>query len=298
MISIAVCTHNRSQSLKRLLESLRCTSIPVDFDWELVVVDNNSTDDTRNIANEFGRLSALPGRYIFEPRQGLAYARNRAMSAAAGDIIVFTDDDCIVDRHWLVAVHEEFSSEPSLSYLGGRVELYNRDDRPVSIRTDRERILFDSPGQLFSLIPGCNMAFRRDVYERIGDFDVRLGAGTTIPGADDSDFIYRAYKAGFKLAYSPNVLVYHDHGRNSDDQVRQLNRGYVIGRGAFYCKHIFAGDRAILKCAYWEVNGLVRRLFGNLFRGRSAADELRMLWHLLLGAAYWLRAFIGTNTAR
>ena len=142
------------------------------------------------------------------------------------------------------------------------------------------------------------MAFRREVYERIGGLDTRFGPGARIPAAEDADFIYRAYKAGFKLAYCPEVLVYHDHGRNTDVQVRQLNRGYVIGRGAFYCKHILAGDRAILKCAYWEVNHLFGRLSSNLFRGRSAADESRMLWHLLLGAAYWLRACIGTSTAR
>ena len=298
MISIIICTYNRSDKLKNLLKSFQNMHDSGETLWELIVVDNNSTDDTKHVADEFSRIFSTNFRYFTERKQGAAYARNKGFENSIGEIIAVIDDDCIVDDAWLSALAREFASDSVLSVLGGRVELYDGKAKPVSIRPSRTREVFDSPDQLFSLIPGCNMAFRREVYERVGGFDTWFGPGARIPPAEDVDFIYRAYKAGFKILYSPDVLVYHDHGRNTDAAVRQVKRGYVIGRGAFYCKYIFAGDRAILKCAYWEVNDLIRRLFGNPFRGRSVADELRMLWHLLLGAAYWLRACICTSTAR
>ena len=298
MISVIICTYNRSDKLKNVLKSFQKMHSLGETRWELIVVDNNSTDDTKRVTDEFSKIFPSNLRCFTEWKQGTSHARNKGLRESNGDIIAIIDDDCIVGDAWLSALTREFASDPVLGLLGGRVELYDKKAKPVSIRPSQTREVFDSPGQVFSLIPGCNMAFRREVSERIGGFDTRFGPGSRIPAAEDADFIYRAYKAGFKLAYSPDVLVYHDHGRNTDAQVRQLNRGYVIGRGAFYCKYILAGDRAILKCAYWEVNDLTKRLFGNLFRGRSAADELRMLWHLLLGAAYWLRVCISTNTAR
>jgi len=263
--------------------------IPEAVTWELIVVDNNSDDDTRMTIEEFKHKSVLPIKYLFEKNQGKSYALNAGIQAAEGDIVAFTDDDCIVDDRWLASMVREFQFDPSLSMLGGRVELYDKRDRPVSIRTFRDRIKLTSTAQLFSLIPGCNMAVRRTIFVNVGKFDVRFGPGTAIV-VDDVDFIFRAFKQGLKIVYSPDVLLYHNHGRRTDEQVKALDRSYVIGRGGFYCKHILSGDWDVLKMAYWEIRSLIKSLFKNLAQGMSIEEERAFLAYLCTGAVRQLRS--------
>ena len=282
-VSVILCTYNRSESVGRALGSMESLVIPAAITWELIVVDNNSDDDTRNTVEAFKRNSGLPIEYLLEKNQGKSYALNAGIKAAEGDIVAFTDDDCIVDNSWLATVVREFQSDPSLSVVGGRVELYDKRDYPVSIRTFRDRIRLTSTAQLFSLIIGCNMAVRRTIFEQVGDFDVRFGPGTAIV-VDDVDFIFRAFKRGLKIVYAPNVLLYHNHGRRTDEQVRALNRSYVIGRGGFYCKHILSGDWDVLKMAYWEIRSLIKSLLKNLAQGMSVKEQKAFLAYLCTGA--------------
>ncbi|MGQ9608977.1 MAG: glycosyltransferase family 2 protein [bacterium] len=285
-ISVIICTWNRAYSLKRTLDSIMTMSIPKDLLWELIVVDNNSTDNTKEIVKEYKAKSGLNIVYVFEEKRGLANARNRGIKEAKGEIIAFTDDDVIVDRNWLCYILKEFDSNESLSLLGGRVELYDPDDQPITIRTFNKRIAFSSPGQLFSLIPGCNMAFHRRVLDALESFDPTFGAGTRIKAAEDSDFFYRAYRMGFEMVYSPEILVYHNHGRRTKEQVRKLNKGYAIGRGAFYCKHILRGNPEVLKMALVEVISLIKGLVKNMIRLRSTDKQRMMLYALILGSIY------------
>jgi glycosyltransferase involved in cell wall biosynthesis len=284
--SIIICTCNRAKSLKRTLESIKTMFIPRDLLWELVIVDNNSRDNTREIVEDFQTNSELNVVYVFEERKGLANARNSGIREAKGEIIAFTDDDCIVDKNWLFCISREFESDTSLSLIGGRVELYDPNDKPVSIRTFKERITFSSTGQLFSLITGCNMALHRKVFDALVGFDPAFGAGTRLQAAEDSDFFYRVYKIGFRIVYSPEILVYHNHGRRTEEQVRKLNKGYVIGRGAFYCKYILRTDLEVLKMALLEVISLIRGLVKNLIRLRPTDKQRMRLQALLLGTMY------------
>ena len=254
--------------------------------WEIIVVDNNSQDDTGAVVEEFRTRAQVPVVRAFEAERGLSNARNRGLREAKGELLVFTDDDVVVDENWLMSIVGEFDADAALSLIGGRVELYDPRDQPVTIRTSRERTLFFCAGQLFSLLPGCNMALHRRVCEAVGWFDAGLGAGMATQAADDSDYCYRVFKAGFKMMYCPDVLVYHNHGRRTDEQVRDLRRGYVIGRGAFYCKHILRGDVEILRMAGKEVVSLMRALARQLLCVRFSVKEMAMLRSLLLGAVY------------
>jgi glycosyltransferase involved in cell wall biosynthesis len=287
-ISAIVCTYNRSQALKRTLESLEAMPVPAGFAWELIVVDNNSTDRTRNVVEEFRKKGALPVRYLFEPKQGLSHARNAGVGAACGEILAFTDDDCLVVSNWLEAIYREFEADRELAGIGGRVELHNPDDAPVTIRPLRERIPLRSPSQFFGLIVGCNMAFKREIFNKIGGFDPSFGSGTRMV-ADDVDFVYRAFRANFRLLFTPEPLVYHNHGRRTEEQLRPLIKSYVNGRGGFYCKHILRADREILKLAYWEIVGLVKEAAMQTLAGKLASGDLRCLWELLRGAVYRLK---------
>jgi glycosyltransferase involved in cell wall biosynthesis len=164
MISVIICTHNRALSLKHTLQSIMEMTVPESLRWELLIIDNNSTDDTWNISQEFIKTSALEMKYFLEKNQGLANARNRGIREAHGQIIAFTDDDCIVDRLWMASIRKEFSLDSSISVVCGRVELYNIHDKPISIRTGKKKTTFSSLKNMFNLVMGANMAFNRQVF--------------------------------------------------------------------------------------------------------------------------------------
>ncbi len=291
-LSIIVATYNRASALRQALDSLAAMVVPEEIAWEVVVVDNNSNDRTASVVNDF-QQAGLPVRYVFEGKQGKSYALNTGIREAKGEILAFTDDDCLVARDWAAAIVKEFRTDHALAGLGGRVELYNPTDKPVSIRTRRERMLFSSLSfdHLFALIPGCNMAFLRKVFVEVGEFDPFFGPGAK-PGAvaEDTEFLYRAYKKGIRMVYSPDVVVFHNHGRRTDEEVESLNRKYGIGRGALYCKHVLRGDREILKMAYWEISWTTKSLLCGLFSQKSVKKQRQSLWALFLGALYWALA--------
>lgn len=287
-VSIIVCTCNRCENLGRFLESLAGLEVSPDVAWEIIVVDNNSTDRTWSVTAGFAGNGRLNIRYLFEGRQGKSHALNTGIRGANGEIVAFIDDDCIVDPHWMTHLVAEFRADPALAGIGGRVELFDVRDKPVTIRTLKERVLFVSSGQLFNLIPGCNMAFARGVFRKAGDFDVRFGPGAEIVSTEDSDFIYRVYRAGFRMLYCPDVCVYHNHGRRTETQVALLEKGYVTGRGAFYLKHILKGDMEVLKMAYWEIAALMRNISGDPHDGGARRKSGEHLRDLLAGSCRYL----------
>ena len=283
-VSVVITTYNGATSIGQTLKSLEEMSVPENIRWEVIVVDNNSNDGTKKIVDEFLQKNNFPLKYIFEEKRGKPFALNAALKATKGKIVAFTDDDCIVSPNWITSITTEFSSDSSLSGIGGRVELYNREDCSVSIRTYKERIPFSSPDQLYGLIMGCNMAFARKVFEEIGEFDPLVGPGAKIGSGDDIDIIYRAYRKKFKILYVPNILIYHNHGRKTEEQVRSLNRRYMIGRGAFYCKYVMKGEKYILRMAYREVSSLLKEFLKRLLLGESVKDSHSALSALAVGA--------------
>lgn len=289
-ISIIICTCNRCHNLLPLLISLENLLIPKECEWEVVIIDNNSNDRTKDIINDFKQRGTIPLNYFFEGKQGKSHALNLGINKATGVILAFTDDDCILDSLWLTNILKEFRSDALLFGVGGRVELYNKNDKPVTIRTMKKKTTFSSVDQLFTIIAGCNMAFKKNVFDLAGGFDTCLGPGTKTLSAEDADILYRLFKKGLKIIYSPDILIYHNHGRKLESEVQALNKSYVIGRGAFYCKHILNGDTDIFKMAYYESKCLALGLIKNLFTGKSVRLNRRYLRALLVGAIYNLRA--------
>lgn len=262
MISVIVCTRNNSTKLQKALNSLAGLNIPPDFQWELIIVDNGSNDDTPKIIDNFKMESRLSVEYIFEPRRGQSNARNRGISEARGEVIAFTDDDCTAHPDWLQKIGDEFAADPSLLILGGRILLYNQQDLPITIITTENKCTFRSPSQLFDFLFGCNMSFRKNVINVLGDFDPYFGPGSRYFACDDIDFIYRAYKKKLKIVYSPDVVIFHDHGRRTPQQFENLKYQYNFSRGALYCKHILKGDLQMLFLMLNEI----AILFFNFFK--------------------------------
>jgi glycosyltransferase involved in cell wall biosynthesis len=292
MISLIICTHNRSRSLRTLLESLEKLDLTGPFTCEAIVVDNNSTDDTRDVVTGISKASPLVIKYAFEANQGLGHARNRGVAEASGDVLAFTDDDCIPETTWARLIAAKFSSESSLAGIGGRVELFDASDQAVTIRRRRETGELQSVRQLFNLIAGCNMAFRRHVFDEAGLFDPGFGAGTRIAACEDTDFLYRAHQKGLTIKYFPDVLVYHNHGRKNDAEVNALHRGYACGRGAFYCKHILLGDRLIMGMAIREVVAMITGVTKTILAGHSIKRHCMVSGGLLTGFVRGLPMFV------
>lgn len=284
--SVIVCTRNRSGAMTLLLESLQRLEVPPGVRWELIVVDNGSSDDTPATLASFETL--LPMQIVREPMPGLARARNAGLAAARGQVLLCTDDDCVPDSKWLAAVYEEFRRAPTLGMLGGRVELYDARDRPTTTRTSRERRRITALFELDDII-GCNMSFRRSAFEAIGPFDVALGGGTGARAGEDVDFVYRALRAGIQMAYTPEALVYHNHGRRTDAQVRDLTRAYTVARGALFCKYLLAGDAVILRRIQQDLAFHRRAFAADVRRARFPTRVFRHYAQIGAGAAYWIR---------
>jgi len=268
-ISVLICTYNRAKPLDTTLRHFFTQRFEDSYRYEVVVVDNDSADETRRVVARYEAEYPEIVRYCREPRRGQCYARNTAIAAARGEIIVFTDDDVLVDREWLNEIHREFIRDPALSLLGGRVLLAHAGLQNVSLQPSEQRqtFIYPNPG---SFPMGANMAFRREIFARIGMFDVRLGPGKFFPGADDADFFYRALKAGYRVLYAPNVLVYHNHDRVRLEQACRLEYGYGKGCSAYLFKHALRGDAYAMKMIYW----LVATLPGRWLRHQGEPEDL------------------------
>jgi glycosyltransferase involved in cell wall biosynthesis len=248
-ISLVLCTRNRAQQLTTCLAYIAAlsTSVP----WELIVVDNGSSDSTPQVLREFARSASFPLIVLNEPQPGLGRARNVGWRAARGEIIAFTDDDCYVLPDFLDRVLEAFA-DPKMGYCGGRVKLYDSSDYPITINESALPEIFP-PNNYFAtgVIHGANMMFRRVALVDIGAFDNCFGAGARFLSGEDSEACTRASLAGWWGAYAPGSTVLHAQGRKAADAVI-LRRGYAIGDGAYAAKFILRRDTRWFFARHWR----------------------------------------------
>jgi GT2 family glycosyltransferase len=214
------------------LGSLAALRLPGSVDWEVLVVDNNSSDNTSQVAKGF--CSRYPGRFrcVFEPRQGLSHARNTGVREARGEILAFTDDDVTVDVAWLQHLTANLHG---LEWAGaaGRIIPNFASAIPNWLRLEGRYALapfvaFDlgpNAGELTEAPFGANMAFRKEVFERFGGFRGDLGrtAGDIMVGGEDSEFGVRLLAAGERLRYEPSAIVYHPVSTD------RLQKKYLLG---------------------------------------------------------------------
>lgn len=214
--SIVVCTYNRADSLSETLEALRKLTTPEGVAWEVVVVDNNSKDDTRAVveqqAKEWARL-----RYEFERAQGLSHARNHGITVARGEFILFTDDDVLPEPDWLERTLEGFERYGA-DACGGYVAPIWESPPPdwlterfygfLAVRTDREDDYeITEPSQAPF---GANMAFRREVFEQVGLFDTERGRkGNVLASGEDGEMFERILGAGMNVMFLGSSRVRH-----------------------------------------------------------------------------------------
>ena len=214
--SIVIATYKRAALLKDTLESL--SHLTPRAPWEVIVVDNNSPDDTREVVEAAIPTFPVPLRYVFEKEQGRSAALNCGFRIAEGEIIVTTDDDVRVEPDWLD--HIEFGlATKQCDYVGGRVMPMWESEPPRWIPRTNGRMwaviaLLDygpEPIRFGARVPlGVNMAMRREAIERVGGFDTSIGrkAGTLL-GQEVRDWCMRAHAAGLVGYYIPTMVVRH-----------------------------------------------------------------------------------------
>ncbi len=285
-ISLIICTRNRAGPLRRCLDAV--ASIRHDGDWELVIVDNGSTDATAATIAAFAAAQAFRVVPVQQPLKGLSNARNAGVAAARGTIILFTDDDCYVDPAILDATAAVFD-DPALGFATGRIRLFDPDDAPVTINESLVPQRFAPRQFLYSgAVKGANLAFRRAALAAImvngAAFDPLLGAGGRFPAGEDSDAAQRISLAGWAGAYDPTMIVDHHHGRRAGD-VATLLRSYDQGRGAFHAKLVLQRGGRAMGLRAWA--GLIKRAW---LRPTLAFDELRG------GIGYWRAVLLQRQT--
>ena len=217
-ITVVLCTYNRCQSLAKTLESLAKSRAPDHLEWEVLVVDNNSSDQTRETVDEFSHRYAGRFRYLFEGQQGKSRALNAGIRAAQGEILLFTDDDVIVGENWLPNLAASLD-HGDWAGAGGPVYLPSTFSRPRWLSSTSSFAFgplaefhpLTQAGEISVPPVGANMAsFRRSVFDKYGFFRTDLGPG---PGnqirSEDIEFGRRVITGGEHLYYEPSAEVYH-----------------------------------------------------------------------------------------
>jgi len=212
-VTVAVITYNRSRFLREALAGIVRQNYPADR-WELLVIDNNSTDDTGEVVASFGVSMPAP-RHVVETKQGLDHGRNRAIAEAQGDFIVLVDDDILVEPDWLSQLVAPFSSKSAhrIGVVGGEVAPVFPDGVPAWLEGSHRPLEFRAdPGPLppGQAPMGANFAFPKWVFMRFGSFDTRLDRqGARLFGGGDSEMIRRIRSVGLEAWFAPGAKALH-----------------------------------------------------------------------------------------
>ena len=215
-VSIIIPTLNHAKYLKNALTSVQHQSFPKD-EYEIIVVDNNSTDDTPQVVEEHNKDSTKKVVYVKEPRVGLHYARHTGARVASGEILAYIDDDVTVHSEWLTEIIDPFN-DPQVACVGGKVIPNWEVDPPIWLNRfpsyylsfldygDERKILQGMEG-----INGCNMAVRRSVLYEVGGFAPEVWYGSLIwfSGNGEGGLREKISEAGYKVVYEPKAWVYH-----------------------------------------------------------------------------------------
>lgn len=248
LVSVIICTYNRADKIVKCLDSVHDSLKNVGpLDAEIVIVNNNSTDDTLKVVSKWTKTCDFPVNLVTEKKQGIAYARNRTFSEAKGDLLISLDDDCCLDINHIKNMVEHYKNDDEPVLRFGQLELGDINDwpmtvqtRPVSKRWKKNVPEYDyiTMGDICS----ANMAIPSIIIKKIGPYDQRFGT-KKIPGGEDADFGFRVYNAGFMLEYVPDAKALHFHGRQTASSVNKLVKGYSISAGALFMKHNFRHPR-------------------------------------------------------
>jgi glycosyltransferase involved in cell wall biosynthesis len=259
--------------------------------FEVIVVDNNSTDNTRQTVNALSVSTPVAMRYVFEGRQGLSFARNRGFIESVGEIVLFSDDDIDADRNWLRGMVEAFESSDVVA-AGGPIKPLWEADRPAWLP---DRMLdylgvsnFSSAEQKGEFIApnapfGVNMAFRREVLQQFGMFPTALGRiGNRLLSNEEIELFQRIQASGLKIHFAANAVIRHKI------DPRRLTKKW------FYRRHYWQGrsdavlDRNLERDVLEKARAMLPQFFEMRRNTNSLSFEERFNYFWLLGYLHQL----------
>jgi GT2 family glycosyltransferase len=291
-VTVLICTWNRCDLLDETLTSLAAMRVGRDVKWEVLVVDNNSTDDTRAIVDRQTTRLPMPVRYAFEPRQGKSFAMNTGIAASRSPLLAFVDDDVQVGPDWLAAGCGPMIANPAIAYTGGAVDPIWDAPCPQWLEATGRTlwgtfaILDYGPDAFFfeqqRKIPlGANFALRRSLVERVGGFDPTLGrnSDSVLLGQELPEFFARTRRVGAVGMYVPEMRIRHHvpARRMTPEYVRRWWYGKGISRARMEAMHPVTELGLDLRRVP-TIAGVPRFLFGT-----AARDALRWMRHAIAG---------------
>ena len=287
-ISIIVSTYNRGTGLQATLESLVAQEAP-GLDYEVIVVDNNSTDDTAEVIRHFAATHQRV-RHLFEPKQGVSYGRNAGLAVATAPIVAFTDDDVIVPPSWLAAIVRAFAAHPEVDYVTGRILpiwvtpppawMATVNNGPCALFDGGDTPRVSEPGSYFPGWATANLAFRRSVFDRLGGFNGGF------PRGQDLELILRVWRSGSRGYYAPDVAVHHTV--HPDRMTKTFHREWQQRQGVL---------RARLR--FWEIFDAGGRIRQSPRRGAMLCGVPAHLWRQLAQQSLrWVRATVTRDAMR
>ena len=277
-ISVCICTYNRSESLRRTLGTL---AEQKNVDWnhvEVIVVDNNCSDQTPQTVQEFA--SILPIRRVVEPRQGLAHARNKAITESTGEWMLFTDDDVLLEPDWLSSYVSNTSRYERAEFAGGRVLPLWIGPKPRWWKEEHLDLLdgvlvwYEPPGQtryFYTDDPepfGASLAIRKSLVDKVGMFRTDLGnIGSKVGRGEDTEIVRRARMAKLQGVYIAEAVCWHRV------EPRRLTLSALYDQGlAIAHAHRTIGDPSAVGSRMTALQFLVR---GLLQLGKGRGDRFR-----------------------
>jgi len=244
-ISVVVCTYNRADIVQSAIESLCSQGFNRSL-YEIIVVDNNSTDNTRCVVEGFLNYGNV--RYVFEKEPGASHARNAGWRVAAGEYVGFSDDDCRVSENWL-EVAEKIIRTNSPDIFGGPFFPFYRTERPAWYKDEYGSFYPNTEPKILSgpeYLCGTNFFLRRRFLDEFGGFDTDLGPhGDVLGYGEETALIQRIRneKADAKVLYDPELLVYHLVTRSKMKMGYLMNSIFIVGR---YSNYVFFNRKTAL----------------------------------------------------
>jgi glycosyltransferase involved in cell wall biosynthesis len=275
-MSVVICTRNREDKIGTAIESVLANDYA---SFDLTVIDQSTNDGTRQVVES--RAASDPRlHYVHVDEAGLSRAYNNGIRRSEGDILAFTDDDCIVGPDWLSTIAKAFEAEPDGELLYGQVLAAGATSDDVSQTPALEipvaqRLSRQDGFKVFGM--GANFAARRRLFSSIGGFDTVLGGGGALRSSQDFDLAYRAYRGGHVIVLRPEVSLRHD-GRREIEDWPSLLVAYGTGDGAFYTKHVRCRDPYALWLLVKQLGGTTVKWVAKKLLGRKPMSH-----HYVLG---------------
>ena len=218
MITLIICTYNREKYIGPLLDSIAKNDYPT-TDYEILLVDNNCTDNTREVCEQFAaEHPEITLRYVVETEQGLSAARNKGIEEAQGDIIIYVDDDALVDADYIRIYAEHFATHPETMAAGGPIEPLYETEEPKWMSPYTKALLtaWMNYGDKVREYPngrypgGGNAAYRKVVFEKVGLFNTELGRkGSALLASEEKDIFDKMKALGMLVLYLPTPVLHH-----------------------------------------------------------------------------------------